>query len=297
MRGRKTLFVALLAAFMIVGTAVIAIAHSTASGNRVVDAPNKVEIETTGDSVRWILPGPRGLDPAIFGTPGAEKGLDLLPLGKRANTPNGYFFSMDGTNPAPTPFSDKSKAITGEAEIEVKDVTAVSGPTTQDKVDAEFEFTSPAGDKYKLVVKKALPEIDHENFGGVGINALQHGATGIGTPLMPQLMSYVAFWGAGRLWVNGIEQTDTRFVHFMLSQRVRTDVNADGSGYELAFNDEVDADGPWQAHLILPPVALRNGGPVMNVPVPTGFEVTMPNGMTVEQPFMHIMFDSVKVDG
>ncbi len=293
MRSRKTLFVALLAAFMIVGTAVIAIAHSTASGNRVVDAPNKVEIETTGDSVRWILPGPRELDPAIFGTPGAEKGLDLLPLAKRADTPNGYFFSMNGTTPAPTPFSDKSMDITGEAKIEAKDVTAVSGPTTKDEVDAEFEFTSPAGDEYKLVVKKALPEVDHENFGGVGINALQHGATGIGTPLMPQLMSYVAFWGAGRLWVNGVEQTDTRFVHFMLSQRVRTDVNADGSGYELAFNDEVDADGPWQAHLILPPVALRNGGPVMDVPVPTGF--ILPNG--AEQPFMHIMFDSVKVDG
>ncbi len=293
MRGRKTIFVALLAVLTIVGTAVVAIAHSTASGNRVVGARNKVEAETTGGSVRWILPGPRELDPVIFGTPGAEKGLDLLPLGKRAATADGYFFSMDGTTPAPTPFSDTSKPITGEAEIEVEDVTAVSGPSTRDRIDAEFEFTSPAGDEYRLVVKRALPEIDHENFGGVGVNALQHGATGIGTPLMPQVMSYVAFWGAGRLWVNGVEQPDTRFVHFMLSQRVRTDVAVDGSGYELAFNDEVDADGPWQAHLILPPVAVRNGAPVVNVPVPTGF--VLPNG--AEQPFMHIMFDSVRVEG
>jgi hypothetical protein len=296
-RGKKTLFVALLAAFMIVATAVVAVARSQASGNRVVDAPNTIELQSTGDDVRWILPGPRALDPAIFGTPGAEKGLDLLPIAKRADTPGGYFFSMDGVNPAPTPFSNNSAIITGEAEVKVKDVTALSGSSTKDKVNAKFTFTNPAGDEYKVVIKEALPEIpDHENFGGVGINALQHGATGIGTPLMPQLMAYVAFWGKADLYVNGELQNGVdengnpvgmRFAHFMLSERVRS---TDGD-YTLAFDDQVDSDGTWQAHLILPNVGLTSDGPVTS-PVPTGF--TLPNG--VEQPFMHIMFDSIKVD-
>jgi len=41
-----------------------------------------------------------------------------------------------------------------------------------------------------------------------------------------------------------------RFVHFMVSENVRDD------DYNLVFNDGVDPEGDWQAHLILPPVAL-----------------------------------------
>ena len=139
MKGRKTLFVALFAAFMIVGTAVVAVAHSSSSGNRVIDAPNKIEMESTGDNVRWILPGPRALDPAVFGIPGAEKGLDLLPLDQRVSTTDGYFFSMNGTSPAPTPFSNKWAPIEGEAEVEVKDVTAVSGPSRSEEHTSELQ--------------------------------------------------------------------------------------------------------------------------------------------------------------
>jgi len=290
-KGRKTLFVALFAAFMIVGTAVVAVAHSKSAGNNVIDATNKVSMKAKeGGDVRWILPGPRALDPAVFGTPEAEKGLDLLPLDKRvAPATGGYFFSMDGEKPAPTPFSNNWAPIEGEAKVKVKNVTAVSSPTTRDKIDAEFEFTSPDGkNEYKLVVKKALPEVDHENFGGVGVNALQHGATGIGTPLMPQLMSLIAFWGAGDLYVNGEIQDDKRFVHFMLSQNVR---DAD---YNLVFNDGVDPDGSWQAHLILPPVAVGPDGAFAS-PVPTGFN--LPVEGNPEQPFLHIMFEDVQAKG
>ncbi len=284
MKGKKTLFVALLAAFMIVGTAVVAIAHAQSSGNKVIDAPNKVSMTAAeGGDTRWILPGPRALDPAVFGVPGAEKGLDLLPLDKRVATTDGYFVSGDGATPMMTPFSNNWAPIDGSAKVNVKNATAVSGPTTKDKVNATFKFTSPDGaNTYKLVVKKALPEVDHENFGGVGVNALQHGATGIGTPLMPQLMSLIAFWGAGDLYVNGELQPDKRFVHFMLAQNVRDD------DYNLVFNDGVDPDGTWQAHLILPPVALGADGPFGN-PVPTQFE--LPNQQ--DQPFLHIMFEDV----
>jgi len=289
-KGRKTLFVALFAAFMIVGTAVVAVAHSKSAGNNVIDATNTVSMKAKdGGDVRWILPGPRALDPAVFGTFGDEKGLDLLPASQRVDTSDGYFFSMDGVRPAPTPFSNNWKSIEGEAEVKVKNVTAVSGPSTRDEIDAEFEFTSPDGEnEYKLIVKKALPEIDHENFGGVGVNALQHGATGIGTPLMPQLMSLIAFWGAGDLYVNEVLQPDKRFVHFMLSQNVRDD------DYNLVFNDGVDPGGAWQAHLIMPPVAVGPDGPFPS-PVPTGFN--LPVEGNPEQPFLHIMFEDVQAKG
>ena len=289
MNSRKTLFVALLAALMVVGTAVVAIAHSSSSGRRVIDAPNTVEMETRdGGDVRWILPGPRKLESAVFGTPDRPLREELLPLDKRADTPEGYFVSGDGETAMMTPFSNKWAPITGEAEVKVKDVTSVSGSSTEDTIHADFKFTSPDGEiSYRLVVKKALPEIpDHENFGGVGVNALQHGATGIGTPLMPQLMAFIAFWGAGDLYVNGELQPEKRFVHFMLSENVRDD------DYNLVFNDGVNPEGDWQAHLILPPVALGSDGPFDN-PVPTGFE--LPNKQN--QPFLHIMFEDVQVDG
>jgi hypothetical protein len=239
-----------------------------------------------GGEVRWVLPGVRKLDPAIFGTPGAPLRTDLVPESERAV--DGGLFTTEG----PTPFSDNSAAIEGRAEVKVEDVTSVSGATTRDEIDAEFEFTSPDGEiNYTVIVKDALPEIpDHENFGGVGVNALQHGATGIGTPLMPQVMAFIAFWGKADLYIDGVLQNGDkgqRFAHFMLSERVRTSVD---DGYELAFDADVDHEGSLQAHLILPPVAVTPDGP-MDDPVSTGF--TLPND--AEQPFLHIMYDTVRV--
>lgn len=284
--GRRAAMISMLSAALIASMGSVAVAHMR-SNRRVIDAPNTVRLDAPAHGeVRWILPGVRKLDPAIFGTPGSPLRTDLVPEPMRA---------VDGglyTTAAPTPFSDSSAAISGEAHVKVRDVTSVAGATTRDRIKADFEFTSPDGSiDYEVVVRDALPEIpDHENFGGVGINALQHGATGIGTPLMPQLMAYAAFWGKADLYVNGVLQNGApdqqRFVHFMLSERVRSSVE---DGYTLGFDDDVDAEAPWQAHLLLPPIALGPAGPVDN-PVPTGF--TLPNG--ADQPFLHIMFDTVR---
>ncbi len=286
---RKVMVGLTAAAVLVVSTTSVAIAH-TRSNRRVIDAPNTVSMNTPRNGeVRWILPGVRKLDPMIFGTPGNPLRTDLIPEDRREVA--GDFYTTQG----PTPFSDKSAPIEGHAHVKVTDVTSVAGATTRDRIRAEFEFTSPDGsNEYKVVVRNALPEIpDHENFGGVGVNALQHGATGIGTPLMPQLMAFIAFWGEADLYVNGELQNGApdqkRFVHFMLSERVRSSVE---DGYTLAFNEDVDHEGAWQAHLILPPTALTSSGPVDN-PVPTGF--ILPNG--AEQPFLHIMFDTVKARG
>jgi len=286
-RRRKTLAFVVTAALIVVSTATVAVAHSR-SNRTVVGETNSVHMRAEkGGEVRWILPGLRKLDPTIFGTPGDPMRTDLIPEAMRGT--DGDSFTTQG----PTPFSDKSAPIEGHASVKVKDVTSVAGATTQDKINATFEFTSPDGTiNYKVVVKDALPEIpDHENFGGVGVNALQHGATGIGTPLMPQLMAFIAFWGKADLYVNGVIQNGAddqmRFVHFMLSERVRSSVE---DGYTLAFDADVDPEGSRQAHLILPPVALTPSGPAGS-PVSTGF--TLPNG--VEQPFLHIMYDTVSV--
>jgi len=285
-KGRRTLFIALAVALMMVSSAVIAVAHSS-SKRVVIGGPNRVTMVAHHDGdVRWILPGLRELDQSIFGTPDTPLRAELVPLNERAVKDGKYVKAAPDGTPMPTPFSNNWAQVTGAARVKVRDVTSVSGSTTRDTIDATFEFTSPAGDDYKVVVKKALPEIPgHENFGGVGINVLQHGATGIGTPLMPQLMAYIAFWGAADLYVNGELAPQKRFVHFMLSERVRDD------DYNLVLNDGVNPEGTLQAHLIMPPVALGADGPV-DSPVPTQF--ALPNGAV--QPFIHIMYDTVETN-
>jgi hypothetical protein len=286
-KKKRTLVVTFIVLALLATTASVAVAHSR-SNRTVVGAPDRVHmVAREGGEVRWVLPGVRTLDPAIFGTPGSPLRTDLIPEEMRAV--NGDVF----TTPGPTPFSDNSAPTEGHASVRVTDITSVAGSTTQDKINAKFEFTSPDGEiEYKVVVRDALPEIpDHENFGGVGVNALQHGATGIGTPLMPQLMAFIAFWGKADLYVNGELQNggenQQRFVHFMLSERVRSSVE---DGYTLAFDDGVDPEGSLQAHLIMPPIALTENGPA-DSPVATGF--TLPNG--ADQPFLHIMYDTVRV--
>ena len=174
----------------------------------MIDEPNNVGMKAAdGGDVRWILPGLRELEPAIFGTPDAPFGNELLPLDKRAVTGDNTYVAGMGGAPMPTP-------------------------------------------------SHALDDVVHRVL------------------------------GAGDLWVNGVQQPDKRFVHFMLSNDVRDD------DYNLPFDDGVDPDGPWQAHLILPAMAVGADGPFPS-PVPTDF--VLPNGAT--QPFLHIMFEDVRAGG
>lgn len=70
-------------------------------------AGGPVTIEASGqDDVRWILPGPRALDPAIFGTPDQPLGFEPgtgVPLEARLISEDGSAYT---TTAGPTPFSD-----------------------------------------------------------------------------------------------------------------------------------------------------------------------------------------------
>ena len=250
--------------------------------NEVVGAPNPAFAELS--SVRWILPGPRELDPNIFGTPqqplGTEDDVGVA-LDQRLSNEAGDAYT---TTAGPTPHSDRWADVSGEASVFVEDVTARSSQTTRDEIDAEFTFTSPDGEiAYRVVVQQALPALPgHENFGGVGLNVIMHGRTGIGTKLQPQQFAYVTFWGVGQLYRDGELIADNRLVHFMLTEDGRNE------DYELVFDADVNPND-YHAHLILPPVEVTPDGPAETV-VPTGF--MLENGQ--EQPFLHIMYDDVE---
>lgn len=244
-----------------------------------------VKISASGSDTRWILPGLRRLDPGIFGTPENPLGYENdvgLPLGARLTTDDGKAYT---TTAMPTPFSDNFAQVDGNFSLEAGDATFVDGPSTDDWVDFTASFTGPNGKQYTLTVKKVMPMgPDHPFFGGVAANIIHHGSTGIGTNLMPQVYTYVAFWGIGELSIDGQVVASNRMVHAMLTSSVRD------QDYKIVFDDGVD-NSRIHFHLILPPIEITPQGP-QDSPLSTGF--TLPNGM--EQPFLHIMYEDVSIN-
>jgi hypothetical protein len=259
------------------------IKHSTAT-----PAGGKIEINIKGGGdVRWILPGLRKLDPSIFGTPAAPLGFEPdvgLPISARKTNADGSAWT---TTAMPTPFSNNYKIISGQFKLKAQDNSIYDSPLSKDKVSYKANFTSPDGaNNYTLTVNKVIPVgPQHPFLGGVASNFLQHGITGIGTKLMPTAYTYLAFWGVGKLQINGVEVANNRVVHMMTTCAVRD------AEYKLVFDNKVDCS-KLQTHLLLPNLAVTPNGPITS-PVPTGF--ILPNG--IEQPFMHIMFADNKITG
>lgn len=240
--------------------------------------------QEVGKDVRWILPGLRNLDPAIFGTPDQPLGYEAdigLPLMARLTNEDGTAYT---TTAMPTPFSDQFMQVTGSFSLEATDATFIDGASTEDEVDFTATFTGPDGKEYSIRVSSVLPMgPDHSFLGGVGTNFIHHGGTGIGTKLMPQVYTYVAFWGRAEFSIDGQVVATNRLVHAMVTNNVRDE------NYQIVFDEGVD-NSKLQLHLILPPIELTPQGP-QDSPLPTGF--ILPNGM--EQPFLHIMFEDVSL--
>lgn len=119
----------------------------------------------------------------------------------------------------------------GEAKVKVKDTSAAAGPSTEDDNDAEIEFTSSDGQiSYRLVVKQAMHRWTRRTSEASTSMHSNPERREFGSLLMPQLISYIAFWGGRDLEVNGVQLPENRFVHFMLSNNVRHDDN-------LTFNN------------------------------------------------------------
>lgn len=246
-------------------------------------------VQEPGGAANFLLPGPRALDPNIFGTADAPKGAELpaialgAPPPARAAAPDGSQMTA-----GPSPFGNKVVTVPGDITMTLVDATAMDGATTEDTVDVVATFGSPNGqDVYKVVVKKAAA---HGMFiptgGGVVTNFMQHGVTGWGTRLMPTLYSYVSFWGMGNIYKNDELIAEKRVVHGMQTEFVRK------APYDLVFDNEVNPNAS-HFHLMIAPITPTGDAS----PVPTGF--MLPNGK--EMPFFHVMFPNVnwtsEVDG
>ncbi len=272
-----------------------------------------------GGIVYWVLPGPRQLDPAVFGTPddprmllspkieAAREGqyppsvpqllMDLpflvgLPLEARSEAPDGGWVLR-----SPNPFSDDARIVAGSFEAEFRDRVAEDQPgapgDTPDTASLTAEFEDPAGNEYRVVLDHIVqpPFPGYETEGGVMLDAVHHGSTGTGTPLMPEVDTHAALWSIGEIFVNG-ESSGMRVAHLMTTEVVRD------SDYRLVFEQDLPlapserqiADQAHHTHLMVLPIEPGPRGPTF-APVPTAFE--LPNGMT--QPFMHIMYEQDEI--
>ena len=246
--------------------------------------------QAAGEDVRWILPGPRRLDPEIFGTPDNPLGFEEnigVPVKARLLNDNGTAFT---TTAGPTPMSDRHVRITGAFQARLRDHTRVDTRASQDSAEGEFSFTDPSGSiQYRVVLKKLLNVGPvHRFFGGVLVDGFHHGKTSFGTRLVPTTYTYGALWGVADLYVNGEKVSDNRIIHMMATEKLRS---FDNDGYRLLFDSELPHKGV-HLHLVLPNTIITPQGPRPQS-VPTGF--MLPNG--VEQPFLYIMFESVELEG
>lgn len=250
----------------------------------------KITLKQKQGGVFVALPDNRRLDETVFGTPdmpviyGGTPGITGLPPMARAMEGGKYT-----TMTMPSPFGDKFMVMGGaNLDITAVDETATDGATTKDSVDMKASWKDREGNTYEVRCNMVMSRgLEFPTFGGVVTNHILHGVTGLGTPLMPTEFTYFAFWGMGDVLKNGEVIDKGRLIHGMLTEYVRADK------YALAFDHEVNAIRKHFHLMVSPFKPNMNTGHFDMVPVKTGMMMKMPDGMEMELPFWHVMFESV----
>ncbi len=241
--------------------------HAQQAPQDLLGGPIKVDaVQPAGGLAQLVLPGPRTLDPNVFGSrarPGAHDVLlgDVGKFGMIAD--DGRYTISDHA----TPFSNWLFEGQGSVRMTVIDRTANDAASTKDEINFEAEFTLPDGVPYRVVVNKPLAHgMDHPIFGGVGTNMIIHGQTGIGTALMPAEFMYAGFWGTGDIYRDGELINEAHMVHVMV-----TEITRDETG-KLLFSGEMGRDpGKRMLHLMIPPLKPVPGKGMVDDPLKTNF--------------------------
>lgn len=262
-----------------------------------------------GKVTYWVLPGKRKLD-SYFGTEddpkltaqppeGAPKPvkqlLKDLPILKGVPPQGRMYKNGEAWTKKPGPFGNKGVPVQ-KSSLDLTYIDRQSsdkdGPPikTADEVEASIKFQDPKGNNYvlkpMLVFQPPIP--GYETQGGVLTDGTHHGTTGVGSPLMPKVYTWGAFWAIGNVLINGEVADKKKVMHCMTTETVRD------KDYKLSMQDDLPlpqgetiAGQRHHTHCIVLPVTLTPKGP-KHEPVKTAFE--LPNGK--KQPFIHIMYEN-----
>ena len=96
--------------------------------------------------------------------------------------------------------------------------------------------------------------------GGIATDVYVHGDTGRGPPVLPTMLAYIAGYGVGDVYVNGVLMWEDLDAHFMVTEGTRDPVeravwNADGTGY---FSPMAPSDGKMFPDDVLTHVVLHS---------------------------------------
>jgi hypothetical protein len=198
---------------------------------------------------------------------------------------------------ATTPFGNRGIPVDGSSmEIDYIDRrtedSAQSPFATADAVRADIAFEDPQGNSYRLEPKVVYqpPIPGYKTKGGVMTDDVHHGETGTGSPLMPKMYTWAAFWAIGDVEVNGevAEQNDNKLMHCMTTEAVRTDTYALAHQPDLPLERRQTAgDQRHHTQCSVMPITLERDGP-NHEPVETAYQMT-----TGEmQSFIYVTFEN-----
>jgi len=238
--------------------------------------PVEFSVPEQKTGARFILPGTRKLDPAIFNTPEQPSGFEPapfpmlgIPLGKEAHGEPWRMTHDDSYTIVNhfSPFSDWYEETEGTVRMTLRDVTAIDGKRTEDEIDFEANFELPDGAKYRVVVKKPLPHGGaFPFFGGVVTNHLIHGGAGIAPRLLPTKFAYAAFWGMGNVYKDGSLINEGQLVHVWVSEKIR------GEGDRLRLDHEAGRPSEGtMVSMVVPPYKPVPGKGMVKTPLKTMF--------------------------
>ena len=184
-----------------------------------------------------------------------------------------------------TPFSNSTTKTTGSYEFTVADLSETDATDSKDSTrEVDIQFTGNDGRTYTIddisIIHKPQGAGDHTFFGGVGLNKVMHGNTGIGSGLMPKLLAYITLWGKTDLKdaSTGEVVAEDRLIHIMTTTNVRDEDR------NLLTSTEVDSSDynvrETQTHIMMPPKDTKGN----KSPIPG-----------TDHGFLHFVFEKVQL--
>lgn len=165
--------------------------------------------------------------------------------------------------PPKSPFSNNVKRLPkGSLRFVAFDRTLNDTKLSRDSMEFEATFTDPEGHEWRVLETRMAPvspnPVGEPWLGGVGIDTIYHGTSGLGTAAEPLLNCQMCAWGWADIWRDGKRVASSAPLHVMMTSHVR-DAR---KGYQYACYDCTTRPG-GEVHLIVHPSAY--------LPTPGGF--------------------------
>lgn len=266
--------------------------------------------------VHWILPAQRELGLAEFGTPGRPLSRGDLPVDVdpaiasllgRYPTIVGVPLALRGKTPdlqrwtqtlIDVPYGGPLAEVTGALRLQADDRVTVDPPTghaTPDEASGVAEFTDPLGHRYRVSLREVIvpPFPAWETAGGVLHASFVHGLSGPGSPLMPEAFAWLAVWGLGDVYVDGVLTDSRMLVAFETIEAVRDRSGRLVQTLELPLDEEDTIAGePFHTHLFVFPIRFDARGPVYE---PVDTRMSLPGGEV--QGEVHVIYEGTRIVG